>query len=100
MGLWSRIFSRRIVVAASESDLDELRKRLQRLEIRQGEQQLSLEAIDEAVYRLSKRQAGRAGGRPPATPSLDSVDQSDKAALRQHFAGELAARARGNIPRE
>lgn len=103
MAWFRRLFVRK-VVAAPENDLEELRKRVQRLEIRQGEQQLSLEAIDEAVYRLGRRANGRLGGRPAAVPdangSLDSIPHGDKAELRKHYATELAARQRGNIPRD
>lgn len=104
MAWFTRWFSRGNVVAAPPEDWEELRKRVQRLEIRQGEQQLSLEAIDEAVYRLGRRANGRLGGRPPSVVGVDSdltaIPKGDKAALRAHFAPALAARARGDIPRE
>lgn len=104
MGLLASFILPRKVLASLFSEVDHLRERVNRLEIAQREDRMAMESVSEAQHRLMKRAAGRAGGRPVRDDSerqaLDSIARGDKAALRAHFAPELAARQRGQIPLE
>jgi len=87
---------------ASQPDLrvEECLERLHRLEIQTMELMGNLDAVAVSHKKLLKRTVGELGGRPRANGGSAGPAFGDKEGLRQHYAGELAARARGNIPRE
>jgi len=84
-------------------ELEETRERVQRLEIRVLELDTDLQGVAQSHHKLLKRTVGQLGGRPPTGSNGGGIDQvplGDKDGLRRALAGELSARARGNIPKE
>lgn len=89
-----RRFVARIVVATAKEMLEKVPERMHRLEIERMETLERLEKLEAWMHRMSKRYAGREGGRPAQSEqlSLDQIAKGDKDALRKYFAPEMARR--------
>jgi len=92
--LFIRRFIARIVVAQARQMLEKVPERVHRLEIERNELLERMEKLEAWMHRMSKRYAGRLGGRPAADEgqSLEQIPKGDKDALRKHFASEIARR--------
>jgi len=86
--------------SATPKLLEECLERLKRLEIELVECSTEVQGLRTSHMKLLKRANGELGGRPRADASGEVAAFGDKQALRRQLAGELAARQRGNIPRE
>lgn len=91
---WLSRFVARIVVARVNQVVEKLPERLHRLEIDRHENAERLEKLEAWMHRMSKRYAGREGGRPSHNQelTLDQIAHGDKDALRKFFAPEIARR--------
>lgn len=95
---WIRRFAVKVIRESCLEALQRYAAEHKRLEIKVLELQTELEAVAASHHKLLKRSVGRLSnqGRPPQADSeptsLDGIATGDKAALRRHFAGEIASR--------
>lgn len=97
---WLRRFAVRVLQETCLEALRGYQAQVKRLETQLLQNTTDLEALQASHLSFMRKSVGRLGGRPRApgaeidTADLDSIPKGDKAALRQHFAGEIAARSR------
>jgi len=98
--LWIRRFAVRVLQETCLEALRGYQAQVKRLETQMLQLHTDLEALQASHLSFMRKTVGRMGGRPRApgaeidVSDIDSIPVGDKAALRQHFAGEIAARGR------
>lgn len=99
---WLKRWARQVISEVALEELQRVAKEVKRLDIKILELDTELEAVAASHHKLLKRSVGRLSnqGRPQLEEteagSLDSIPTGDKAALRRHFAGEMARRGPGS----
>lgn len=98
---WISRIVRKAIVDVAKAELQAVAMEQKRLEMKILQLDTELEAVAASHHKLLKRSVGRLSNQgrgsdqETAVTALDSIAKGDKAALRQHFAGEIARRGPG-----
>lgn len=98
---WLQRWARKVLTATALDTLQAYSAQVKRLETEMLQLRTDLEALQGSHLSFMRKTVGRMGGRPRASnadsvdPELDEIPQGDKAALRRHFAPEIARRGPG-----
>lgn len=94
---WLRRFAVRVLQEHCHEVLKGYAQQVKRLETKNVELETDLRALEASHLSFMRKWVGKMGGRPRGSgaesepESLDSIPAGDKAALRQHFAPQIAA---------
>lgn len=102
---WIRRWATKVLIRNCHEIVGSALERVKRLETEMLQLRTDLEALQGSHLSFMRKSVGRLGGRPRASNAetdeggLDEIRTGDKAALRRHFAPEIARRGPGSNQR-